>query len=143
MSDKKTFTLASIVDFNRRSGRQEYAVYKLLSGMIWLLFFAVSIGQIPGLAVTHVTAAVSHANYDIFLALMGFVVIWLLDITLSLPVTIRRLKDIGAHEAWCILYFAPYASVILFFILILAKGKDVVNYPELVSEVNADDVPTK
>ncbi|MGN6332718.1 MAG: DUF805 domain-containing protein [Motilibacteraceae bacterium] len=97
-----------IVDYRGRSSRREYW---------WFQLAALLVGLLVGIPMVMTTPAAddpygpSSGTSDILGALFG--VLYLLYLAVELPLTIRRLHDIGRRGWWLLLGFAPFGGLVL------------------------------
>ena len=58
-----------------------------------------------------------------------FFIILVLFLVVLLLTSAERLKDIGKSRMWLILFFVPTVNIVLFFYLLLTKGKQSIVSP--------------
>ena len=113
--------------FQGRSTRKDYWFFQLISFLITLLFLLLNV--IQNVLITY---SFSFDN-DLFQILSNFItilsfipaIIILGSIWVALPLTVRRIRDVGMNWQWIFLVSIPYIGII--FILIFLTRPSVID----------------
>ena len=117
---KKTFK------FQGRSTRKDYWFFQLISFLITLLFFLLNVIQNVLITYSYSSDNDFFQILSDFITILSFIpaIIILGSIWVALPLTIRRIRDVGMKWQWIFLVSIPYIGII--FILIFLTRTSVI-----------------
>ena len=113
--------------FQRRSTRKDYWFFQLISFLITLLFLLLNV--IKNVLITYSFSS-DNDFFQIlstFINILSFIpaIIILGSIWVALPLTVRRIRDVGMKWQWIFLVSIPYIGII--FILIFLTRTSVID----------------
>ena len=113
--------------FQGRSTRKDYWFFQLISFLITLLFLLLNI--IQNVLITY-SFSFDNDFFQIlsnFITILSFIpaIIILGSIWVALPLTVRRIRDVGMNWQWIFLVSIPYIGII--FILIFLTRTSVID----------------